>query len=164
MLGSLAVQGTILAVHQATWAPFHGKLFFSPDTGIECPRGARNLPGLVQEGEPFSEEATLFTKELVLQREVGHLPAASWQRRREKMGLPQSHVFLPCRRSVCRLPRPCSILGLPTPCSLSPASPASRAPTPPPHWCPAVRGECQAGPARILRQRAHGFAISSLVN
>uniref|UniRef100_A0ACB8FL49 Uncharacterized protein n=1 Tax=Sphaerodactylus townsendi TaxID=933632 RepID=A0ACB8FL49_9SAUR len=39
--------------------------------GIECPRGARNLPGLVQEGEPFSEEATLFTKELVLQREVG---------------------------------------------------------------------------------------------
>lgn len=38
--------------------------------GIECPRGARNLPGLVQEGEPFSEEATIFTKELVLQREV----------------------------------------------------------------------------------------------
>ncbi|KAL8222602.1 UNVERIFIED_CONTAM: hypothetical protein K2H54_077603 [Gekko kuhli] len=38
--------------------------------GIECPRGARNLPGLVQEGEPFSEEATLFTKELVLQRET----------------------------------------------------------------------------------------------
>ncbi|XP_027695975.1 staphylococcal nuclease domain-containing protein 1 [Vombatus ursinus] len=38
--------------------------------GIECPRGARNLPGLVQEREPFSEEATLFTKELVLQREV----------------------------------------------------------------------------------------------
>ncbi|ELW67421.1 Staphylococcal nuclease domain-containing protein 1 [Tupaia chinensis] len=37
--------------------------------GIECPRGARNLPGLVQEGEPFSEEAMLFTKELVLQRE-----------------------------------------------------------------------------------------------
>uniref|UniRef100_A0A8C3XJS2 Staphylococcal nuclease and tudor domain containing 1 n=1 Tax=Chelydra serpentina TaxID=8475 RepID=A0A8C3XJS2_CHESE len=42
--------------------------------GIECPRGARNLPGLVQEGEPFSEEATIFTKELVLQREVGHVP------------------------------------------------------------------------------------------
>uniref|UniRef100_A0A8C8Z1Q1 Staphylococcal nuclease domain-containing protein n=1 Tax=Prolemur simus TaxID=1328070 RepID=A0A8C8Z1Q1_PROSS len=38
--------------------------------GIECPRGARNLPGLVQEGEPFSEEAMFFTKELVLQREV----------------------------------------------------------------------------------------------
>ncbi|KAM3832651.1 staphylococcal nuclease domain-containing protein 1 [Vipera latastei] len=38
--------------------------------GIECPRGARNLPGLVQEAEPFSEEATLFAKELVLQREV----------------------------------------------------------------------------------------------
>lgn len=43
----------------------------SPPAGIECPRGARNLPGLVQEGEPFSEEATHFTKELVLQREVG---------------------------------------------------------------------------------------------
>ncbi|EPY81125.1 hypothetical protein CB1_000757035 [Camelus ferus] len=41
-----------------------------PCTSIECPRGARNLPGLVQEGEPFSEEATLFTKELVLQREA----------------------------------------------------------------------------------------------
>uniref|UniRef100_A0A670ZUJ0 Staphylococcal nuclease and tudor domain containing 1 n=1 Tax=Pseudonaja textilis TaxID=8673 RepID=A0A670ZUJ0_PSETE len=43
--------------------------------GIECPRGARNLPGLVQEGEPFSEEAMLFTKELVLQREVGGRPS-----------------------------------------------------------------------------------------
>ena len=42
-----------------------------PPAGIECPRGARNLPGMVQEGEPFSEEATQFTKELVLQREVG---------------------------------------------------------------------------------------------
>uniref|UniRef100_A0A6I8SC16 Staphylococcal nuclease domain-containing protein 1 n=1 Tax=Xenopus tropicalis TaxID=8364 RepID=A0A6I8SC16_XENTR len=38
--------------------------------GIECPRGSRNMPSGVQEGEPFSEEATLFTKELVLQREV----------------------------------------------------------------------------------------------
>ncbi|NWU72619.1 SND1 protein, partial [Pterocles burchelli] len=54
------------------------KLFMPKETclitfllaGIECPRGARNLPGLVQEGEPFSEEATTFTKELVLQREV----------------------------------------------------------------------------------------------
>ncbi|NWV23230.1 SND1 protein, partial [Origma solitaria] len=54
------------------------KLFLPKETclitfllaGIECPRGARNAPGLVQEGEPFSEEATLFTKELVLQREV----------------------------------------------------------------------------------------------
>uniref|UniRef100_A0AAR2LVX4 Staphylococcal nuclease domain-containing protein n=1 Tax=Pygocentrus nattereri TaxID=42514 RepID=A0AAR2LVX4_PYGNA len=36
--------------------------------GIECPRGSRNIPGGVP--EPFSEEATLFTKELVLQREV----------------------------------------------------------------------------------------------
>lgn len=51
---------------------------FSPHSGIECPRGARNLPGLVQEGEPFSEEATLFTKELVLQREVGRLHVASY--------------------------------------------------------------------------------------
>ncbi|NWU86576.1 SND1 protein, partial [Onychorhynchus coronatus] len=54
------------------------KLFLPKETclitfllaGIECPRGARNIPGLAQEGEPFSEEATLFTKELVLQREV----------------------------------------------------------------------------------------------
>ncbi|KAM5173085.1 staphylococcal nuclease domain-containing protein 1 [Mantella aurantiaca] len=38
--------------------------------GIECPRGARNAPGGVQEGEPFSEEAMMYTKELVLQREV----------------------------------------------------------------------------------------------
>ncbi|XP_066523227.1 staphylococcal nuclease domain-containing protein 1 isoform X2 [Hoplias malabaricus] len=36
--------------------------------GIECPRGSRNIPGGTP--EPFSEEATLFTKELVLQREV----------------------------------------------------------------------------------------------
>jgi hypothetical protein len=55
----------------------HHKSSFSLHTGIECPRGARNLPGLVQEGEPFSEEATLFTKELVLQREVGLLPVTS---------------------------------------------------------------------------------------
>ncbi|NXJ21614.1 SND1 protein, partial [Dicrurus megarhynchus] len=54
------------------------KLFLPKETclitfllaGIECPRGARNAPGLAQEGEPFSEEAALFTKELVLQREV----------------------------------------------------------------------------------------------
>ncbi|KAJ8373795.1 hypothetical protein SKAU_G00043750 [Synaphobranchus kaupii] len=38
--------------------------------GIECPRGSRNTPGGQQEAEPFSEEAMLFTKELVLQREV----------------------------------------------------------------------------------------------
>lgn len=49
----------------------HSPLPPLPPAGIECPRGARNLPGLVQEGEPFSEEATHFTKELVLQREVG---------------------------------------------------------------------------------------------
>jgi len=69
--------------------------------GIECPRGARNLPGLVQEGEPFSEEATLFTKELVLQREVGHLMVASCLKRGEKMGLPWPDVFLPHQKSVC---------------------------------------------------------------
>lgn len=62
------------------WAvfPLCHTFSFSPHTGIECPRGARNLPGLVQEGEPFSEEATLFTKELVLQREVGHFHVASF--------------------------------------------------------------------------------------
>ncbi|XP_030639372.1 staphylococcal nuclease domain-containing protein 1 isoform X3 [Chanos chanos] len=38
--------------------------------GIECPRSSRNIPGGMQVAEPFSEEAMLFTKELVLQREV----------------------------------------------------------------------------------------------
>uniref|UniRef100_A0A7N6AUV8 Staphylococcal nuclease domain-containing protein n=1 Tax=Anabas testudineus TaxID=64144 RepID=A0A7N6AUV8_ANATE len=38
--------------------------------GIECPRSSRNLPGGIQVAEPFSDEAMLFTKELVLQREV----------------------------------------------------------------------------------------------
>ncbi|KAM4615657.1 staphylococcal nuclease domain-containing protein 1 [Polymixia lowei] len=38
--------------------------------GIECPRGSRNIPGGMQVAEPFSDEAMLFTKELVLQREV----------------------------------------------------------------------------------------------
>uniref|UniRef100_A0A671LCS9 Staphylococcal nuclease domain-containing protein n=1 Tax=Sinocyclocheilus anshuiensis TaxID=1608454 RepID=A0A671LCS9_9TELE len=38
--------------------------------GIECPRGSRNMPGGMQVAEPYSEEATIFTKELVLQREV----------------------------------------------------------------------------------------------
>uniref|UniRef100_A0A8C1KFY4 Staphylococcal nuclease domain-containing protein n=1 Tax=Cyprinus carpio TaxID=7962 RepID=A0A8C1KFY4_CYPCA len=38
--------------------------------GIECPRGSRNMPGGMQVAEPYSEEATFFTKELVLQREV----------------------------------------------------------------------------------------------
>ncbi|KAF0029757.1 hypothetical protein F2P81_018862 [Scophthalmus maximus] len=37
--------------------------------GIECPRSSRNLPGGMQVAEPFSEEAMLFTKELVMQRE-----------------------------------------------------------------------------------------------
>ncbi|XP_041113786.1 staphylococcal nuclease domain-containing protein 1-like [Polyodon spathula] len=38
--------------------------------GIECPRGSRNTAGGIQDAEPFSDEACLFTKELVLQREV----------------------------------------------------------------------------------------------
>uniref|UniRef100_A0A7N8YAA8 Staphylococcal nuclease and tudor domain containing 1 n=1 Tax=Mastacembelus armatus TaxID=205130 RepID=A0A7N8YAA8_9TELE len=38
--------------------------------GIECPRSSRNMPGGMQVAEPFSDEAMLFTKELVLQREV----------------------------------------------------------------------------------------------
>ncbi|XP_016096139.1 staphylococcal nuclease domain-containing protein 1, partial [Sinocyclocheilus grahami] len=38
--------------------------------GIECPRGSRNMPSGMQVAEPYSEEATIFTKELVLQREV----------------------------------------------------------------------------------------------
>uniref|UniRef100_A0A668A758 Staphylococcal nuclease and tudor domain containing 1 n=1 Tax=Myripristis murdjan TaxID=586833 RepID=A0A668A758_9TELE len=40
--------------------------------GIECPRGSRNVPGGMQVAEPFSDEAMLFTKELVLQREVSN--------------------------------------------------------------------------------------------
>nr|XP_023647180.1 staphylococcal nuclease domain-containing protein 1 [Paramormyrops kingsleyae] len=38
--------------------------------GIECPRGSRNIPGGQQEAEPYSDEAMMLTKELVLQREV----------------------------------------------------------------------------------------------
>uniref|UniRef100_A0AAQ4S1P2 Staphylococcal nuclease domain-containing protein 1 n=1 Tax=Gasterosteus aculeatus aculeatus TaxID=481459 RepID=A0AAQ4S1P2_GASAC len=38
--------------------------------GIECPRSSRNLPGGTQVAEPFSDEAMMFTKELVLQREI----------------------------------------------------------------------------------------------
>uniref|UniRef100_A0A8C9YHA3 Staphylococcal nuclease domain-containing protein 1 n=1 Tax=Sander lucioperca TaxID=283035 RepID=A0A8C9YHA3_SANLU len=38
--------------------------------GIECPRSSRNMPGGMQVAEPFSDEAMLFTKELVLQREI----------------------------------------------------------------------------------------------
>uniref|UniRef100_A0A8B9PVJ1 Staphylococcal nuclease and tudor domain containing 1 n=1 Tax=Apteryx owenii TaxID=8824 RepID=A0A8B9PVJ1_APTOW len=70
------------------------KLFMPKETclitfllaGIECPRGARNLPGLVQEGEPFSEEATHFTKELVLQREVGGPRGRAGQKAAESCG------------------------------------------------------------------------------
>lgn len=43
---------------------------FAVSLGIECPRSARNMPGGMQVAEPFSDQAMLFTKELVLQREV----------------------------------------------------------------------------------------------
>nr|XP_032804965.1 staphylococcal nuclease domain-containing protein 1 [Petromyzon marinus] len=54
------------------------KLFLPKETclitfllaGIECPRMARNGPGGAQESEPYSNEAMLFTKEMVLHREV----------------------------------------------------------------------------------------------
>ena len=40
-------------------------------TGIDCPRGSRPGPaGSTIPAEPFGEEATLFTKEMCLQREV----------------------------------------------------------------------------------------------
>ncbi|WAR09132.1 SND1-like protein [Mya arenaria] len=40
-------------------------------SGIECPRGPRpGAGGVTMPGEPFGEEATMFTKELCLQREV----------------------------------------------------------------------------------------------
>uniref|UniRef100_A0A673MAT0 Staphylococcal nuclease domain-containing protein n=1 Tax=Sinocyclocheilus rhinocerous TaxID=307959 RepID=A0A673MAT0_9TELE len=45
--------------------------------GIECPRGSRNMPGGMQVAEPYSEEAAIFTKELVLQREVRPLHICS---------------------------------------------------------------------------------------
>uniref|UniRef100_A0A672R1H1 Staphylococcal nuclease domain-containing protein 1 n=1 Tax=Sinocyclocheilus grahami TaxID=75366 RepID=A0A672R1H1_SINGR len=45
--------------------------------GIECPRGSRNMPSGMQVAEPYSEEATIFTKELVLQREVRPLQICS---------------------------------------------------------------------------------------
>ena len=39
--------------------------------GIECPRGARPLPGgEISKAEPYGDEALAFTKELCLQREV----------------------------------------------------------------------------------------------
>ncbi|XP_019633158.1 PREDICTED: staphylococcal nuclease domain-containing protein 1-like [Branchiostoma belcheri] len=38
--------------------------------GISCPRVPRSLPSGPTEGEPFGEEALLFTKELCMQREV----------------------------------------------------------------------------------------------
>ena len=44
--------------------------------GIECPRGSRPLPGGgTTVADPFGEEALLYTKEQVLQREVSH---CSW--------------------------------------------------------------------------------------
>lgn len=41
--------------------------------GIECPRSSRNTASGMQVAEPFSDEAMMLTKELVLQREVSHL-------------------------------------------------------------------------------------------
>uniref|UniRef100_A0A671Z425 Staphylococcal nuclease domain-containing protein n=1 Tax=Sparus aurata TaxID=8175 RepID=A0A671Z425_SPAAU len=49
--------------------------------GIECPRSSRNMPGGMQVAEPFSDEAMLFTKELVLQREVSKTAGHSDARR-----------------------------------------------------------------------------------
>ncbi|CAL8337653.1 unnamed protein product [Arctogadus glacialis] len=37
---------------------------------IDCPRGSRNTPGGVQTADPFSNDALVFTRDLVLQREV----------------------------------------------------------------------------------------------
>ncbi|XP_076445232.1 staphylococcal nuclease domain-containing protein 1-like isoform X2 [Babylonia areolata] len=40
-------------------------------SGIDCPKGKRQLPsGQVFEADPFGEEALLFTKEMCMQREV----------------------------------------------------------------------------------------------
>uniref|UniRef100_A0A8C5A5T7 Staphylococcal nuclease domain-containing protein n=1 Tax=Gadus morhua TaxID=8049 RepID=A0A8C5A5T7_GADMO len=41
--------------------------------GIDCPRGSRNTPGGVQTADPFSNDALVFTRDLVLQREVSAL-------------------------------------------------------------------------------------------
>lgn len=165
MPASLEVSGNCPCWTPGLVGPFHRKFSFSPDTGIECPRGARNLPGLVQEGEPFSEEATLFTKELVLQREVGHLPVASCMRRDEKIRLTWSDVFLPCQRWVCHFFW-CSAFHIHDPfsvcphlISLSPSSLASRPQIAPHHWCPGLRGDHQASLARILTERAYRFAV-----
>ncbi|TWW64711.1 4SNc-Tudor domain protein p100 co-activator [Takifugu flavidus] len=45
----------------------------SLEDSIECPRSSRNTPVGTQVAEPFSNEAMLFTKELVLQREVSRV-------------------------------------------------------------------------------------------
>lgn len=133
-------------------APFHHKFSFSPDTGIECPRGARNLPGLVQEGEPFSEEATLFTKELVLQREVGLLPVASWMR-----GWESGAHSVSCQKPACHFFW-CAAFHIhdpfcvcPHPVSWSPESLASCPQIAAHHWCPGMRGDHQAS---ILMQNS----------
>ncbi|XP_023256835.1 staphylococcal nuclease domain-containing protein 1 [Seriola lalandi dorsalis] len=56
-------------LHSKKEVPIHRVADIS-GLGIECPRSSRNLPGGMQVAEPFSDEAMLFTKELVLQREV----------------------------------------------------------------------------------------------
>ena len=40
------------------------------NAGISCPRASRPMDGKMVPAEPFGQEAHLFTKELVLQREV----------------------------------------------------------------------------------------------
>lgn len=128
---------------------------FSPYTGIECPRGARNLPGLVQEGEPFSEEATLFTKELVLQREVGHFHVASCAGGPHNPSTPisQSPAMSKISRSRSPFPLPSpAIQGLflcqPTSYLLEPCITGQ----PPPNCSFSLAHE--ASPTRIPMQRA----------
>uniref|UniRef100_A0A671SYS4 Staphylococcal nuclease domain-containing protein n=1 Tax=Sinocyclocheilus anshuiensis TaxID=1608454 RepID=A0A671SYS4_9TELE len=72
------VSGRSEAVVEYVFSGSRLKLYMPKETclitfllaGIECPRGSRNMPSGMQVAEPYSEEATIFTKELVLQREV----------------------------------------------------------------------------------------------
>lgn len=70
---------------------------YSP-VGIECPRGSRNIPSGIQVAEPFSEEAMLFTKELVLQREV-RKPCSHRQEWRDSHDI-QHDIYCPVLFSV----------------------------------------------------------------
>ena len=42
-------------------------------SGVSCPRGARVINGQPMEAEPFGDEATAFTKEMCMQRQVTRL-------------------------------------------------------------------------------------------